>query len=264
LNPLTKKKKPFLWEIHESTSGLDVDKMDFLLRDEHYCATRGVRFDYERIIGRSFICNGYLGFYAGEVLPICGFFESKLFSDMKIYGHINGTAVEMMISDILREASEKYNLSYIFKQENEWLEKFCLLDDTILNEIARSKSLLMNRIIKRDFYPLIGQVTVKEEDVTIVCDKLRNTFSPEKFKIIKQEFHYGLKDTNPISKIYFGNPKQVKRKMNVKGTLVTRTQQTVVISIYGIDSKQNPSISLFKKDFWDTIKSLNVQVQGYE
>lgn len=148
--------KPYLYQIvNNKTTGLDVDKFDYLQRDTYHIGL-DYGFSPERIFHKSKICpeTGHIIYNHSIKGNIYKMFYTRYKLHRDIYNHKAAKIIELMLADSLILSTVKYN----FKD----IESLITLDDSIYSRIlfdtsdstpatVRAKELL-ERIDRRDLY----------------------------------------------------------------------------------------------------------------
>lgn len=141
---------PYLSEL--ISSQMDVDRMDYLLRDSHYTGVRYGLFDVDRIIftltpipdraapGRQILAITQKGAHAAEE-----YLFSRHSMYWQVYFHKTTRACEVLLKNVLHRAREVFNegrgrlelprtLRFMFEMTSpntpEWLEAYLGIDDT--------------------------------------------------------------------------------------------------------------------------------------
>mmetsp|Transcript_46640 Transcript_46640/g.77138 ORF Transcript_46640/g.77138 Transcript_46640/m.77138 type:complete len:639 (+) Transcript_46640:118-2034(+) len=193
--------KRFLFDIvSNKRNGIDVDKLDYIMRDDRSCNTKQASFEVSRLIE------------AAKVLPTRGqqqiCFEMKVGLDINriywarsslhqtVYQHHTANAAELMITDLLLEADRA---GFEFRGENGeptglWQAafspgSFAQLNDSVLDAIRMSVQPgldtareLLRRLKAREFYRQIGPAVTlptlprcsKCKNETKIADKFCN------------------------------------------------------------------------------------------
>ncbi len=131
---LASSKKPFLDQIVRSA--VDVDKMDFLLRDSYHTGASYGTIDIFRLIYTMDILDGNLAVDATAISTLETFLLARLESFRAIYFHRTTRAAQIMVIKALEQAKDELDL---FKLDS--LENYLQLDDsTLWNMLKHSKS----------------------------------------------------------------------------------------------------------------------------
>eukprot|EP00835_Amoeboradix_gromovi_P002588 NODE_150_length_17275_cov_0.559618.p3 type:complete len:490 gc:universal NODE_150_length_17275_cov_0.559618:13570-15039(+) len=168
------KSKPFLNDIvHNSSSGLDVDKFDYLLRDS-YQSGMSVTFDVDRIFKMAVLASKIpnsldpkdyvLAYPEKEKYHLLEVFTSRHRMHRLVYTHPVSRAIEFMVIDLFQLADEYFNFSELIQTD------YLRLTDDILLEIGRSSNSklkearnISQRIGKRQIYKKVMQKILPEK-----------------------------------------------------------------------------------------------------
>ena len=179
-------------------SGLDVDKMDYLIRD---CAVVGLDINKEdiyRVIDSAKIVDNVITFpkkpfYSRTIFNL---FETRFKLHKALYQHPTVRGIELQIMDALNSNSAELNGMLKPGEFSKYIEDFCSLDDSIIERIQYSEKpghQLISALKKRKMYTLIG--TFKHvEDI----DKMMVTGI-----IDHVQMSYNSAGTNPMEKVLF-------------------------------------------------------------
>ena len=170
-------KKPYLDQI--ISSSVDVDKMDFLVRDSFHTGAGYGSVDVHRLLYTMDVINGNLSVDGRAVATLESFLLARLESFRTIYFHRASRAVQIMIVQALEAAKDELNLLSFEKPED-----YLRLDDyrvwTDLKGCKRSKKIMADlearRLLKCSYekalFPqeeLVSNVITKES----VRDEIR-------------------------------------------------------------------------------------------
>jgi HD superfamily phosphohydrolase len=171
-------KRPYLDQI--ISSSVDVDKMDFLVRDSFHTGAGYGSVDVHRLIYTMDVINGNLSVDGRAVATLESFLLARLESFRTIYFHRASRAVQIMIVQALEAAKDELNL-LAFDEPEDYLR----LDDykvwTDLKECRQSKKIMQDlearRLLKCSYEKtlfaqeeLISNVITKES----VRDEIRD------------------------------------------------------------------------------------------
>ena len=211
----------FLWDIvANKRNSIDVDKFEYLLRDQHGTGVKG-NVDVGRLMSFMKVIDDQICFKASEVYNVYDLFHTRANMHQKVYTHKKAKAIEYMIVDALVEADVAWD-SEISKSI--WdVNEFIRLDDTILKRIEWSKESklqkgrdLVRRIRRRELYQYVNDFAVPEEDiigfkpVTEVditsCQGDNNIpggLRPDDIIIQNVKIDYSMKSKNPVDSVKF-------------------------------------------------------------
>ena len=211
----------FLWDIvANKRNSIDVDKFEYLLRDQHSTGVKG-NVDVGRLMSFMKVIDDQICFKASEVYNVYDLFHTRANMHQKVYTHKKAKAIEYMIVDALVEADVAWD-SEISKSI--WdVNEFIRLDDTILKRIEWSKESklqkgrdLVRKIRRRELYQYVNDFAVPEEDiigfkpVTEVditsCQGDNNIpggLRPDDIIIQNVKIDYSMKSKNPVDSVKF-------------------------------------------------------------
>jgi uncharacterized protein len=138
---LRDKKRPYLDQI--ISSSVDIDKMDFLVRDSFHTGAGYGSVDVHRLLYTMDVINGNLSVDGRAVATLESFLLARLESFRTIYFHRASRAVQIMIVQALEAAKDELNL-LSFEKPEEYLQ----LDDykvwTDLKESKKSRRIIQD------------------------------------------------------------------------------------------------------------------------
>eukprot|EP00057_Strongylocentrotus_purpuratus_P030318 XP_781310.4 PREDICTED: deoxynucleoside triphosphate triphosphohydrolase SAMHD1 isoform X1 [Strongylocentrotus purpuratus] len=231
--------------VNNSVNGVDVDKWDYFARDTHYLGMKSA-FDFNRIlpfvkvfdVKRGSKTRGELCFRDKVASDLNHMFLTRRRLHYTSYQHRVSKIITIMLKDAFREAADhlvfvgkggkEYNLLESVKDP----EAFCQVNDTIVNEIMRSRSQesgmvkareIIDRIHKRELYQCIAECQHANEEmrtvdsavikrlIVIDADDLSSLSSSSLMEIFRannievevSHFDYGSGDKNPLLDIPF-------------------------------------------------------------
>lgn len=206
--------KRFLFDIvSNKRNGLDIDKMDYLARDNKYCIGDGFN-DVDRIItnSRVVVYDGISQICFNEKvnLNIFKLFQERAIMHSNVYQHRVVKTIDLMIMDIFKLIGNivKINGKNLYEICND-IEAFCDLDDSVINIIKYMSNSKLNeakkileRIEERNLYQTI--LTINAKDISKDLLLMNNV---DIIKYVKNKYHL---DSNSkdvlIRHIHYGNP----------------------------------------------------------
>ena len=211
----------FLWDIvANKRNSIDVDKFEYLLRDQHGTGVKG-NVDVGRLMSFMKVIDDQICFKASEVYNVYDLFHTRANMHQKVYTHKKAKAIEYMIVDALVEADVAWD-SEISKSI--WdVNEFIRLDDTILKRIEWSKESklqkgrdLVRKIRRRELYQYVNDFAVPEEDIIgfkpvkevdiTSCQGDNNIpggLRPDDIIVQNVKIDYSMKSKNPVDSVKF-------------------------------------------------------------
>ncbi|XP_071332525.1 deoxynucleoside triphosphate triphosphohydrolase SAMHD1-like isoform X2 [Trachinotus anak] len=226
------KDKSFLYEIvANKTNGIDVDKFDYFARDCHHLGIQN-HFDHHRFFQFARVCEvdgkKHICSRDKEVHNLYAMFYARCSFHRKAYQHKVNKLIETMITDAFLKADKFIKIEGSKKTIStaiEDMEAYTKLTDRVFEDILHSSSpeledarQILNRIINRDLYKCVGKVETGTQKITEdLIEKWKKELAqaipqkstqkdglkPEDFAIVDTTLDYGMKEEDPISKVYF-------------------------------------------------------------
>ena len=190
--------------LHQLVSGqLDVDRMDYLIRDSFFTGVTEGIIGYDRIIKMLTVHNGELMIEEKGVYSIEKFLVSRRFMYWQVYLHKTVLSAEKMLSKIIERArqikvispSTAFNIflnkNYEAKNIEVFLDDFCLLDDydvlfsikSWANHPDKILSLLCKSLVNRNLLKVKYFTRPVSEDML----NQKITLAKDYFRINKEE-----------------------------------------------------------------------------
>ncbi len=170
---LGKDGKAFLNQIIRSS--IDVDKLDFVVRDTYHTGAEYGFVDVFRIIHTFDVLDGNLAVEIGALSTLESFIIARIESFKSIYFHRVGRAAQIMLAEALEKADEELGLSN-FKTPEEYLA----MDDytvwAMLKKCEKSNRIIRN-LERRRMLKCAYEQTFYVKDKTV-----SNIFSAEEFR----------------------------------------------------------------------------------
>ncbi len=170
---LNKPKKVFLDQI--ISSSVDVDKLDFVVRDTYHTGAEYGYIDIFRVIHALEVLNGDLAVDLGALSALESLVIARIESFKSIYFHRVGRAAQIMLATAMEKANEELHLAD-FKAPEEYLT----MDDytvwTRLRNCEKSKQIIKD-LERRKMLKCVYERTFYEKDTMV-----SNIFSREKYR----------------------------------------------------------------------------------
>ncbi|MBD5445860.1 MAG: HD domain-containing protein [Mycoplasma sp.] len=195
------------------SSNLDVDRIDYLLRDSYYIGTRYSTIDVDFLIERSFLHGDDIYFSEKALNVIESFLLGRYYMHQDIYNNKKTYTFEWSLNNIfirLREIKEKFNYYkdkiYYYEYYKYFVERnkriplniYLLLNDANLSSFISSLKVLNDEIINsflKYFFDYEGIETL--------------TFTEENFKIIEKEISNSKYDAKYLITIFVNENKKI-------------------------------------------------------
>lgn len=177
----------FMFEIVANTeTSLDVDKMDYLMRDCYY-VNLSCGFNYRYLFNMARVIGGHICYHKKVAYNIYQLFNLRYTMHKKVYQHWTTVKIEHMLTDVILKSNHILKLEKYFESDFGWTKLtdmiFFMVDTHPDLEEARS---LLERVYKRDFYK---KIDTNDGSDNIITNRRR--------------MGYTNKNSNPINKIRF-------------------------------------------------------------
>ena len=182
---LHKPKKTFLDQI--ISSAVDVDKLDFIVRDTYHTGAEYGYIDVFRLIHALDILNGNLAVDLGALSALESLIIARIESFKSIYFHRVGRAAQIMLAIAMEKANEELGLTQ-FKTPEEYLA----MDDytvwTMLKNCKKSSGIIKN-LERRRLLKCAYERTFYEKDTMVSNIFSRETYRNQLQTDIAKEAH---------------------------------------------------------------------------
>lgn len=173
---------PFIFQIVANKKNeLDLDKIDYLLRDGYYLG-KPITFDYKYLFAHCKIIDEQICYDVKTSLTIFSLFNMRYELHKKFYNHKTIILYESMVTDAILGAVKHFDFQKMFEND-EWIN----ITDNFLFELLKydeSKTIVQN-ILSRKLYDLVD----KETDNTFVITKHIGLTSKTKNPILDINFY---------------------------------------------------------------------------
>ena len=177
--------KKYLYQIVSSENGVDVDRMDYILRD---ASNSGMKFSFEldTILNNTFIQDNEIVFSDKAKCSIDSFFHTRYSLYKQVCNNSTVIAIEHHMKEILTIADPVFRISYSVLY-GDW-DKFCKFTDDIFSIIEfmddprldKAKE-IMNNIKTRNILKLVGgfisdkelNIVSQNENVIVIKTKIK-------------------------------------------------------------------------------------------
>lgn len=167
------------------TSAVNVDSMDYLLRDNYHCGTEGRSVDIDRLlISIDLLNDSLLGFDINALNALEGYLLSRISSFRTIYFHKTCRAVQIMLSQAIHNlVKEKNILDYSHPDDYTRWDDYTLWTELIRHDSSR---LFMEKIQRRQLIKSCYESHIELSHSDTEISDLREKLS-EVSKIPKKE-----------------------------------------------------------------------------
>lgn len=265
INPNNDTPKNFIFQIiSNSINGLDVDKLDYLIRDSFYFGYTNP-YDLSRIIFHAQIIDKNICFPEKISYEIYKVYRTRYDLHKQFYNHKTTICIEYMIRDILENLDSILDISKNIKNGN--IKKFIeLIDNSIFITSPILKSFdsiyekwkiqidiiekIINKLNTRNMYKCLYSESFLIEEIDNFDDDI-NIFNLIKSKIIDKNIDIDI-DNNKKNII------TVKKKIG----LISGNKSHPLDSIYFYDNKNN-LLKLEKSKISHLMSSLHQEIICY-
>ena len=218
----------FLYEIvSNNKSGLDCDKIDYLLRDTQNIGYN-TSFEYHTLFSQARVIDNTICYPDKECLNIYQLFHSRYTMHKQVYQHPVINQIDYMILDILNLVDEEFQIS----ENIDNIETFITYTDNLIDRIRYSTQSneaikLIEQIEQRNLYKFIGEIIFdgKNKEEINKIDKIKAIIKDNNIEdniiICKFNINFNLKNKNPVDEIYFYKLSEPNNKYKIKKKMVS-------------------------------------------
>ncbi|XP_068172529.1 deoxynucleoside triphosphate triphosphohydrolase SAMHD1-like [Antennarius striatus] len=230
------KEKSFLYQIvSNKENGIDVDKWDYFARDTYHLGMQN-NFDHNRFLKFARVCDvggqKHICTRKKEVGNLYEMFYVRHSIHRKACQHAVVNIIEFMITEAFLKADKHIQIEgsggqmFTLSTAIDNMEAYTKLTDHVFQQILNSLSpeleearLILRNIVRRRHYRYLGEIQA-DEPVRVTQDTLDSWTAalagavpqkgsnhvpllPEDFVVDVVDMDYGMKDQNPVDKMYF-------------------------------------------------------------
>lgn len=199
------RKKNYLYQIvSNSDFEIDVDKLDYLLRDAYLTTNLSIT-DVSRIIGKVKVFSNEgnlcglddnsastLAYAKNMDIDLTNVLWNRYSNFQQIYCHKTSLILTQMVEDAIILANTHFKWHEMVTD----IDLFCTLDDTILREIERCRSdseeikkakEILSRIFNRDLYKFVHHSVIPTDQAAVLQAKISsilNKYPSEDYRLI--------------------------------------------------------------------------------
>ena len=240
ISPKERTKKPkYMYQIVANIdSGLDCDKIDYLIRDPKSTGNI-ISFNYKLLLERARVIDNDICFPYDDAIDIQQMFSARYYMHKKVYQHPTIKALDHMITTMLCDLDSRLHIS----DNIDNIDAFCECTDSIIDiDAYMHKNTitcdLRDQINLRDIYKVIYKTTTVD---TIMNERLMlHTANDNISNVIIDiaTINYNSKTSNPLSRICFYN-----RKSNIDVKFKTNDHEIIVPTTFS----ESMMLIIFKK-----------------
>tara|TARA_B100001989_G_C24528669_1_gene460254 strand:- start:577 stop:1758 length:1182 start_codon:yes stop_codon:yes gene_type:complete len=231
--------RPLHTIVNNVNNGIDVDKLDYLLRDPNHIGL-DYSFNYGRIFNKSYIINGNIVYDYSICNNIIDLFKTRYRFHKDIYNHKTVKLIEMMLGDALLESDNVFNFNDILMTPD-----FLKLDDSIYSQILNSDSKdldrskkILQRIENRDLYKLLSYQNLDVGDsASQMLEDLYPDYRESQIKYTEMDFSLCKNNHSPLSNVLFTSDKKKCGYLQEKQNQIDlySNYHTKVLMIYNVN-----------------------------
>ncbi|MDX1500953.1 MAG: HD domain-containing protein [Thermoanaerobaculia bacterium] len=165
---------------------LDVDKMDYLMRDSLHCGVRYGHFDLDRLLETMLPIRDPqrgswgIGVEEGGVHALEALVMARYYMFTQVYFNVTGKALELHFSEWLRETGRRWPADPLRFLEHD--------DVSVLSEMRRSDSLHARAVVERRRFPLAYEThehltPAEKAEFEALLPRLLAQFGPERLLV---------------------------------------------------------------------------------
>ena len=159
------------------TSAVNVDSMDYLLRDNYHCGTEKASVDINRLLLSMDEIDGILGVNIKALISLEGYLLSRISSFRTIYFHKTCRAVQIMLEEAMKSVVDDIGLLNYSTPEDflKW-DDYVLWTDLIRNPVS---AIWMKKIQKRELLKTCFESQIQISNDNIDVNELKEKISRE-------------------------------------------------------------------------------------
>ena len=176
------------------SSQLDVDRLDYLIRDSYQTGVPYGQVDVDKIIRTINVVDNNVVFKASALHTLESFFFNRYHMYWQVYYHPTGRAYEFILENIYKRVHDLLEQGYLFKEDLTYLirvmkdpfdiEAYKVIDDYYINGLINSFTRSGDPILKalsNDFLNRNIWKYVDSNDSELI-DKIKKTYNSEQIR----------------------------------------------------------------------------------
>ena len=160
------------------TSAVNVDSMDYLLRDNYHCGTHGRSIDVSRLLlSMDYLDDGYLGIDINALIALEGFLLARISSFRTIYFHKTCRAVQLMLGEAMEKIAPAIGLlEYSTPDDYTRWDDYVLWTELIKNS---QSSPIMQKLQNRQLLKMCYESRIEITNLNIDPENIRQVLAAE-------------------------------------------------------------------------------------
>ena len=226
------KQPEFMYEIVANCkSGLDCDKIDYLIRDTISVGIAS-SFNYDKMFKCAHVIDDTICYPEDEALNIYQLFHLRFVMHKKVYQHSLIKQIDYMILDILININAELHMD----ENIDNVDKFITYTDNILDiikYISENETVLTllqrldSRQLYRCIYESVGSTSAPDLKISEFMVFITELGIVNEIIIDNSAVNFSKKNKNPVNEIYFYNPCKSDSKFKIKKKDVSLILPTV-------------------------------------
>jgi HD superfamily phosphohydrolase len=211
--------KEWMFEVvANKRNSFDVDKLDYLCRDNYHCGLNQQQgnqdyINFEQIIKNSRVVGNKIAYNIKAVNNVKMVYDHRFEMFRAVYNHKIGQAIDLMYQDILVKADPVYN----FLQDLNNPARYVHLTDSIVQRIRRStdpklkeSQQILERVQRRELYQQVDGFHLQDckwreyfnaQDIVSHCKT--GNLTADDIILLPTKYDYGCGTSYPIDKMTF-------------------------------------------------------------
>ena len=206
--------------ISNKKNGIDVDKFDYLVRDNNFLGLK-ISFDYSRLILQARVIDNELCYPKQAVDDIIHMFFLRYRLHRQIYNHKTIKAIELILKNILLILDKKYNFVKLILESDENPNIFSIITDNIIYDYSNQEiKILLNNLLERKLPIMIYEkvVSSNNKNKQIIQNNINKLIKCKNrdFEVISYNVSFtSSKNSSPLEKVYLYSTKNKYYKFSL-------------------------------------------------
>jgi len=159
----TKECNHYLYQIVSNVNGIDVDRMDYIMRDIKMIGLN-YGIEYQKIMKSSKIIDNNIKYSITAETSIDDYYRTRYILYKDIYNHKTVRSIEYMLKNALNKSNEMNHIIEIINKN--LLDEFILITDNFIDKLYRDDNetkefkSIINNIFTRNLYKFYGEIII--------------------------------------------------------------------------------------------------------